>query len=139
MQEMLVQFLHLEDPLKKGMATHSSILAWRISWKEEPGVLQSMGFSMQEYWSGLPCPSSGDLFDPGIKPESPALQANFLPASHQGYESSIRKEDCSRRQETWKLFLVLVISWSMRLAKCCKGPRPQCSHLSHGQIRLGDL
>ena len=63
----------------------------------------------------------------------------FLPASHQGYESSIRKEDCSRRQETWKLFLVFVISWSMRLVKFFKGPRPQCSHLSHGQIRLGDL
>ena len=33
----------LEDPLEKGMATHSSILAWRIPWIEEPGGLQSMG------------------------------------------------------------------------------------------------
>ena len=33
-----------EDPLEKGMATHSSILAWRIPWTEEPGGLQSMGF-----------------------------------------------------------------------------------------------
>ena len=32
-----------EDPLEKGMATHSNILAWRISWTEEPGGLQSMG------------------------------------------------------------------------------------------------
>jgi len=32
-----------EDPLKKGMATHSSILSWRIPWTEEPGRLQSMG------------------------------------------------------------------------------------------------
>ena len=32
-----------EDPLEKGMATHSSILAWRIPWTEEPGMLQSMG------------------------------------------------------------------------------------------------
>ena len=32
-----------EDPLEKGMATHSSILAWRIPWTEEPGKLQSMG------------------------------------------------------------------------------------------------
>ena len=32
-----------EDPLEEGMATHSSILAWRISWTEEPGRLQSMG------------------------------------------------------------------------------------------------
>jgi len=38
-----VQFLCQEDPLEKGMATHSSILAWRIPWREEPGRLQSMG------------------------------------------------------------------------------------------------
>ena len=36
-QEMWVQSLGEEDPLEKGMATHSSILAWRISWTEEPG------------------------------------------------------------------------------------------------------
>ena len=38
-----VRFLGWEDPLKKEMATHSSILAWKISWTEEPGGLQSMG------------------------------------------------------------------------------------------------
>ena len=38
-----VQSLSWEDPLEKGMATHSSILAWRIPWTEEPGGLQSMG------------------------------------------------------------------------------------------------
>ena len=37
------QTLGTEDPLKTGMATHSSILAWRIPWTEEPGGLQSMG------------------------------------------------------------------------------------------------
>ena len=39
MQETQVQSLGLEDPLEKGMATHSIILAWRISWTEEPGRL----------------------------------------------------------------------------------------------------
>ena len=39
----------------------------------------SMGFPRQEYWSGLPFPPPGDLPDPGIKPGSPALQANSLP------------------------------------------------------------
>ena len=39
----------------------------------------SMGFSRQEYWSGLPFPSLGDLPDPGIEPGSPALQADSLP------------------------------------------------------------
>ena len=43
MWETWVQSLGWEDPLEKGMATHSSILAWRISWTEEPGRLQSMG------------------------------------------------------------------------------------------------
>ena len=43
MQETWVRFLGLEDPLKKGMATHFSILAWRIPRAEEPGRLQSMG------------------------------------------------------------------------------------------------
>ena len=42
MRETLVQFLGQEDPLEKEMATHSSILAWRIPWMEEPGRLQSM-------------------------------------------------------------------------------------------------
>ena len=41
---------------------------------------QSMGFSRQEYWSGFPFPSPGDLPDPGIKPESLALQADTLPS-----------------------------------------------------------
>ena len=43
MREMQVQSLGQEDPLEKNIATHSSILAWRIPWKEEPGGLQSMG------------------------------------------------------------------------------------------------
>ena len=43
MQEIQVQFLGQEDPLEKGMATHSSILAWRILGTEEPGGLQSTG------------------------------------------------------------------------------------------------
>ena len=43
MQETWVQSLGREDPLEKEMATHSSILAWRIPWMEKPGVLQSTG------------------------------------------------------------------------------------------------
>ena len=46
MQEMQVQFLGWEDLLEKEMATHSSILAWRISWTEEPGGLQSAVHSL---------------------------------------------------------------------------------------------
>ena len=43
MQETQVRSLGREDPLEKEMATHSSTLAWRIPWREEPGRLQSMG------------------------------------------------------------------------------------------------
>ena len=41
--EIWVEFLGQEDPLEKGMATHSSILAWKIPWTEEPDRLQSIG------------------------------------------------------------------------------------------------
>ena len=44
----------------------------------------SMEFSRQEYWSGLPFPSAGDLPDPGIKPGSPILQADTLPSEPRG-------------------------------------------------------
>ena len=43
-----------------------------------------MGFSRQEYWSGLPFPSSGDLPDPGIKSRSPTLQGDSLPSEPPG-------------------------------------------------------
>ena len=43
MQDTWVRSLDWKDPLEKEMATHSSILAWRISWTEEPGRLSSMG------------------------------------------------------------------------------------------------
>ena len=43
MQDRWVQSLGREDPMEKGMATHSSILAWEIPWREEPGELQSVG------------------------------------------------------------------------------------------------
>ena len=49
MEEIRVQSLGQEDPLEKEMATHSSILAWEISWTEEPGRLQSMGSKRAGY------------------------------------------------------------------------------------------
>ena len=48
MQETQVQFLDQEDPLAKGMAIHSAILAWKIPWTEEPGGLWSMGLHRVE-------------------------------------------------------------------------------------------
>ena len=46
---MQVRSLDWEDPLEEGMGTHSSILAWRISWTEEPGELQSIGSQTVEH------------------------------------------------------------------------------------------
>ena len=50
MQETWVRSPGWEDPLKEEMATHSSILAWRIHWTEEPGGLQSMGLQKVGYY-----------------------------------------------------------------------------------------
>ena len=49
LQKMQVRYLGQEDHLEKGMATHSSILAWKIPWTEEPGRLQSMGLQKIEH------------------------------------------------------------------------------------------
>ena len=47
---------------------------WTVAYKTPP----SMGFSRQEYWSGLPFPSLGDLLNPGIEHESPELKADYI-------------------------------------------------------------
>ena len=78
MQETQVLSLGRKDPLEKEMATHSSVLAWRIPGTGEPGGLLSMGCLTQEYWSVLPFPSLGDLPNPGIEPVSPALAGGFF-------------------------------------------------------------
>ena len=53
-------------------------------WTVAPQAPLSIGIPRQEYWSGLPFPSSGDLPDPGIEPGSPELQADLYHLSHQG-------------------------------------------------------
>ena len=53
---------------------------WTVAYQ----ALLSMGFSSQEYWSGLPFPSPGDLPNPGIEPGSPALQTDALPSEPPG-------------------------------------------------------
>ena len=52
-------------------------------------ALPSLGFSRQEYWSGLPFPSPGDLPDPGIEPRSPVIQADALTSEPPGKPSNI--------------------------------------------------
>ena len=57
------------------------------SWTVDCQVPSSMGFFRQEYWSGLPLPSPGDLPDPGIESGPPALQADSLPTELEGSSS----------------------------------------------------
>ena len=56
------------------------VIPWTVAYQAPP----SMGFSRQEYWSGLPFPSPGDFPDPGIEPRSLALQADTLPSEPPG-------------------------------------------------------
>ena len=75
----------------------------------------SMGFTRQEYWSGFPFPSPGDLPDPGIEPRSPALQADSLPTElqrkpHIWYMSLIAEKSSSYSIYYWKSLLNALLS-----------------------------
>ena len=65
---------------KWSCSVSDSVTPWTIAYQAPP----SLGFSGQEYWSGLPFPSPGDLPDPGIEPGSPALWADALPSEPLG-------------------------------------------------------
>ena len=66
----------------------SRVLLFISPWTIDYEVPPSMGFSRQEYWSGLPFPSPGDLPHPEIEPKSPALQSDALPSEPQGKPDS---------------------------------------------------
>ena len=69
----------------------SRVRLFATPWTVAHQAPSSMGFSRQEYWSGLPFPSPGDLPDPGIKPTSPALQADALTSVPPGKQSGSQK------------------------------------------------
>ena len=60
------------------MKSLSGVRLFETLWTEAYQAPPSMGFSRQEYWSGLPFPSPGDLSDPGIEPRSPAYKQTLL-------------------------------------------------------------
>ena len=66
------------------MKSLSRVRLFATPWTVADWASPSMGFSRQEYWSGLPLPSPGDLPDLGIGPRSPALQADALPSKPPG-------------------------------------------------------
>ena len=71
----IVDFYKLKGKLKVKVAQSCLFVT--------PRTIESMEFSRPEYWSGWPFPSPGDLPNPGIKPRSPPLQADSLPAESQ--------------------------------------------------------
>ena len=71
------------------------VTPWTVAYQACP----SMGFSRNEWWSGLPFPSPGDLPDPGIEPRSPALQADALPSEPPGKSGLNFKKPISRGQQ----------------------------------------
>ena len=76
--------LHLSYRLSCTLSHFSHVWLFSTPWTVAHQAPLSMGFSRQEYWSGLPCPSQGDLPNLGIEPRSPALAGKSLPLSHLG-------------------------------------------------------
>ena len=81
-----VQFIHFAVSVSRSVMPIFFVILW-IAAHQAP---LSMGFSRQGYWSGLPFPAPGDLPDPGVKPGSPALQADSLPTELPGKSLSIK-------------------------------------------------
>ena len=92
-----------------GVVTKSSLTLatpWTVACQTPP----SMGFSRQEYCSGLPFPSPRDLPDPGIEPRSPTLQADFLPTEPQGKPGWLGKSPKFLRTENYNQSSVQLLS-----------------------------
>ena len=100
-----------------------STTPWTVAHQAPP----SMGFSRQEYWSGLPFPSPGDLPNPGIKPRSLALQADSLTSSHQGSQRCFNRLQIETvHKNGWKLFWILeyhLVNFNPLQCSCLENPR----------------
>ena len=86
-KQILYHLSHQESPstaLKVKVKSLSCVRLFATPWTKVHQAPPSMGFSRQEYWSGLPFPSPGYLPDPGIEPRSLALQADSLPTELSG-------------------------------------------------------
>ena len=81
---------------------------WTVAYQASP----FMGFSKQEYWSGLPFPSPGDLPDPGIEPGPPALEADALTSEPPG------KPQKAQRRHQRKLMAVIAIAVGLSASFC---------------------
>ena len=93
--------LPLAPPGKVKVKSLSRVRLFATPWNVAPQALPSMGFSRQEYWSGVPFPSPGDLPDPGIEPRSPALEADTLTSEPPGKRCANGKCIQKGRRVSW--------------------------------------
>ena len=89
----LFSFLYSWEKVKVKVKSLSRVRLFETPWTVAHQAPLSMGFSRQEYWSGLPFPSPGDLPYPGIEHRSPALQADALTSEPPGKPSSILNKE----------------------------------------------
>ena len=85
--------------MKVKVKSLSCVWLFVTPWTVDYQTLLSMGLSRQEYWSGLPLPSPGDLCNPGMEPRSPSLQTDSLPAEPQGKSKNTRVGNLSLLQQ----------------------------------------
>ena len=94
------------------------VILWTVAYQAPP----SMGFSRQEYWSGLLVPSPGDLSNPGIEPRSPALQADALTSEPPGKPKKQRHDFTNKGPSSQSYVLssshVWMWEWTIRKAEC---------------------
>ena len=98
---LVAQLVNRKWKVKSLSCVRLFVTPWTVAHQAPP----SMGFSRQEYWSGLPFPSPGDLPDPGIEPGSPTLQADALPSELLGNRLISNNKQLVNNlpalQETW--------------------------------------
>ena len=92
--------------MKETVKSLSRVQLFATLWTVAYQAPLSVGFSRQEYWSGLPFPSPGDLPNPGIEPGSPALQADALPSKPPG---KFPQMESLKYQHACGLWLVLEV------------------------------
>ena len=93
---------------------HLFVTPWTVALQAPP----SIGFSRQEYWSGLPFPSPGDLPNPGIEPRSPALQADALTSEPPGKLLRLKKKNLLQDLSLGKSYAVLCLVAQSCLTLC---------------------
>ena len=101
----------------------SRVRLFATPWTVARQIPPSMGFSRQEYWSGLPFPSPGDLPDPGIKLRSPAFRADALPSEPPGNPSTLPRGACSLGSPHHPKYFGFKVTFRM----CIQTPKNICA------------